>query len=605
MQEKPDHNLIKIDLTNYNFKDSPQSFHIQKFRVWIISQNDEIVRIVLDKCAHMGNSLTVTRSGFLCPRHNWTYDKVGNNDIRSNPSLETISFEVDNNELTFRIPDNVNLLPWDGKTLDGSESLQLISHACFQLTSDATTVLFDPWIIGEAYFGSWGLFPQYHLDLTAITHPNYIVITHPHPDHFHPETLELFPRSTKIFIPPFISQIMPKILARMGFSNVEELQWEEKRELENGISFAFLRPNSGWEDSAVLVRVKNWTWLNQNDAGSTLRSDVLPATLDLLTTSFDSGASGYPLTWIMPEEKKAKIMQNKKKQTIASILERCTEVQATHFASFASYWRHVDPTHQKYDKSINHTSIEDLEMAFLDHKTRFIPTIPSSNLRLIDYAHEYQPHVRAALSSSPKLKPCHHNLAISASEESLILQLTRKIELLQKMSSATNCEHVIFHVKVEGIDKLISTHFGNTEEPVLTSITVSISQGVAHIMAFGDEQATWNHIEIGYWGTWTRTPDIYPMNFMRLLHLGYVEPLSSPSFNDAFAKDFLIADILEADPDVAFRLFGRAGLPCVSCQYSTSETLENALRIHRISENSAVRLRHEISSLMRSQGENI
>jgi hypothetical protein len=55
-----------------------------------------------------------------------------------------------------------------------------------------------------------------------------------------------------------------------------------------------------WEDSAVLVKVlddsTDFVWLNQVDAGAPYDIENLDR-IDLLSSAFDQGASGYPLTW--------------------------------------------------------------------------------------------------------------------------------------------------------------------------------------------------------------------------------------------------------------------------------------------------------------------
>jgi hypothetical protein len=71
---------------------------------------------------------------------------------------------------------------------------------------------------------------------------------------------------------------------------------------------------------------------------------------------------------------------------------------------------------------------------------------------------------------------------------------------------------------------------------------------------------------------------------MRLLQLGYVPEFKSKGEDlevDAVLK-VNVAHALEISPDVVSKILSRAGLPCVSCQHSLSETLESALDIHRV-----------------------
>jgi hypothetical protein len=61
---------------------------------------------------------------------------------------------------------------------------------------------------------------------------------------------------------------------------------------------------------------------------------------------------------------------------------------------------------------------------------------------------------------------------------------------------------------------------------------------------------------------------------MRLLQLGYVPEFKSKG------EDLEVDAVLKVN--VASKILSRAGLPCVSCQHSLSETLESALDIHRV-----------------------
>jgi hypothetical protein len=116
--------------------------------------------VIVDKCSHMGAHLTPTRSGFICPSHSWSYSSLGENDAENAPGLEALNFSIEGNLLKFQTPDDVLLFSDSTSTLDGSETLELLSHASFLLESGTIKLLFDPWLTGEAYWGSWGLFPS-------------------------------------------------------------------------------------------------------------------------------------------------------------------------------------------------------------------------------------------------------------------------------------------------------------------------------------------------------------------------------------------------------------------------------------------------------------
>jgi hypothetical protein len=575
----------ELNLEGFDYSQTPQRREdAHGGGVWIVSDGvDSIIKVIVDKCSHMGAHLTPTRSGFICPSHSWSYSSLGENDAENAPGLDALNFSIEGNLLKFQTPDDVLLL----------------SHASFLLESGTIKLLFDPWLTGEAYWGSWGLFPSNELDQEKLEGITHVIITHPHPDHFHPESLTLLSRDVEVLIPNFPSKIMPKILRRMGFNRIIEVEWEKEISVSPEVKFAFLRPNTVWEDSAVLVQVKNWVWLNQVDAGAPLRGELVPKNIDLLTSSFDAGASGYPLTWDMPTQRKEAILKNGKQQIMKSLIQRSQETETKNFAPFAGWWRHALPEHQAWAAMLNHTTMEDLDDAFKDSKTNLIPTIPSSRIVLKEMTHSFSRKVFSKLNKPPEISARKSVLGKEASLLEIREELRIKLQHLSEMAIATGCEQVRFSVFLEGIPEGITQDFGQIERSHQIEIKVTISEETSRLLAFGDELVTWNHLDIGYFGSWSRSPDIYPVNFMRLLQLGYVPELSSKTrIDDLAVFNTSVSDILEHNPDMASRIFGRAGLPCASCDYSRSESLRDALRIHGIGPRQSSILVAEISALL-------
>ena len=58
------------------------------------------------------------------------------------------------------------------------------------IETDHGSILCDPWF-NPAYFASWFPFPSNEdLDLSSITQPDYLYISHLHQDHFDPRFLQ-------------------------------------------------------------------------------------------------------------------------------------------------------------------------------------------------------------------------------------------------------------------------------------------------------------------------------------------------------------------------------------------------------------------------------
>jgi nitrite reductase/ring-hydroxylating ferredoxin subunit len=548
---------------------------------FVVSKNQKVLSVFKDKCSHMGSVLSSSAKGFSCRTHGWMFDIEGQNLTKSNPGLTELSFEVLEDQLLIFTEEPIDLLPSSGASLDGTESLELLAHASFLLRSGEVSLLFDPWFLGDAYWGSWTLWPKNEVSADKLASVTHVVVTHPHPDHFNLESVDKLDRSVSFIFPDFLSGIIPNTLRSMGFENISAAPWEQGMELGDDVSLAFLRPNTVWEDSSVLVRVKDWVWLNQNDAGAPLADHLVPSNIDLLSSSFDTGASGYPLTYEMPFEKKVSIVRNSKQQILASIRQRCEQVRAKNFAPFAGWWRHGLEEHQELAAVLDHTTLQDLEVALNPTATRLLETIPSARLHLKSMSLEYDASVREQMKGH--LEPSASEVSASKfSDEEIIEGLTVFQQKLAAMSAAARSEHVVFSVSIEGLDTTVDTIFGSsTDVPI--SLSVTIPRRIAELFVRPLPNLTWNHLDIGWWGSWVRNTERFPSNFMRLLQLGHVPPLESVEElpkNKVLGRS--VADIISADPEYAGKILARAGLPCITCQHQVSETLDHAFKIHSV-----------------------
>ncbi len=574
---------FEFDVTEAMLSDVPTRLELAPGNFcYVVADAGKVNAVFKDKCSHMGGVLSPSSAGFACRTHGWLYDSRGKNLNPTNAGLTPLDFEVVGSKIKIFQKTQVELLPFMGGQLDGTESLELLAHASFVLKAKGIEVLFDPWFTGDAYWGSWRLWPENPIDIAKLSSITHVVVTHPHPDHFNLDSLKFLDPSVHFLFPDFISQIIPDTLAKLGFSNLSPIAWETRFEILPDVHLAFLRPNTMWEDSAVLIRVNDWIWLNQVDAGAPLEDALVPHGVDLLSSSFDTGASGYPLTYDLTPEKTRSILKNSKLQVLGSIAQRCDAIGAKHFAPFAGWWRHGLEEHQEFAKQLEHTTLQDLDELFQGKETSLLYTIPSSNLNIKSMSLEVNPEVQKLMSSGVRVSPSGPYTSVYT-DESLLSMVRNNLEQLASNSSATRCEPVVFKVEIEGVVGTLETRFGEAEsDPV--RLSVKIPKRIAELLVSEDKTVTWNHIDIGYWGRWSRDSDRYPSNFMRLLQLGYVPELVTKDFETTVVdlKNINIADALEFSPDMVSRVLGRAGLPCVTCQHSLSETLETALDIHKV-----------------------
>lgn len=141
---------------------------------------------------------------------------------------------------------------------------QILSHAGMTVTAAGTTVLFDPWLVGSAYWRSWWNYPPVSRELVSSLKPDYIYLTHIHWDHFHGVTLKKFDNTTPILVPKAHYPRIKNDLADLGFHNVIELAHGETFRPVPGFALTSYHSHV-FLDSAAVVEAEGVTLLNAND----------------------------------------------------------------------------------------------------------------------------------------------------------------------------------------------------------------------------------------------------------------------------------------------------------------------------------------------------
>lgn len=184
--------------------------------------------------------------------------------------------------------------------------VKYISSACLQIQTSDFCILTDPWFTQGIYDGSWFSYPKIE-PFDFIDEPDYIYVSHIHPDHYDPEfihkTFERF--GTK---PVLIPDFEKNYLLLKGKSDGIELI--PTRELNIGNTSLFIEENDMGSvsdiDSALIIHDKNanTTILNLNDCVfnephvNKLNQIIsnLGGKLDLIAVGF-TGAGPYPQTY--------------------------------------------------------------------------------------------------------------------------------------------------------------------------------------------------------------------------------------------------------------------------------------------------------------------
>lgn len=142
-------------------------------------------------------------------------------------------------------------------------------NAMVLLESKKSRVLCDPWVTfdTQSISGFYGFpKPTFTREEVAAIKPDFIYITHTHPDHFDPPTLRLFDRSTPILVAPYVQNFTERMARSLGFTDVRVVPLETGAPL-NGDDRIWIEPAAVYPevDSIALFRLDGEMAVNAND----------------------------------------------------------------------------------------------------------------------------------------------------------------------------------------------------------------------------------------------------------------------------------------------------------------------------------------------------
>jgi hypothetical protein len=188
----------------------------------------------------------------------------------------------------------------------------VIGHSCLYVETRAGSILVDPWLSGSAGWRSWWHFPPTGALRAEWLTPDWIYLTHHHPDHFHYPSMRRIDRSARVLIPRFGVDVMRGELASLGFEDCTEMAHGAELDLGEGVRVASYQ--YGFDDSTFVIREGDCTLVDLNDCkirGRPLRQLVRDVGRPTFVFKGHSFAQGYPhcyeaeepadLDWIAPE----------------------------------------------------------------------------------------------------------------------------------------------------------------------------------------------------------------------------------------------------------------------------------------------------------------
>ncbi len=194
-----------------------------------------------------------------------------------------------------------------------------IGHAAIMMHSGGKTLLMDPWLHDPTYHGTWWHYPPLETRVEDLPKVDYLYISHEHPDHFDPPTLERLDKDVEVVIARFEKRRFRQRLDEIGFRNITELPYNEDYRPDGGnLVLRLIAPDRAWDDSAIVVRDDENCILNVNDchlSEATLAEIGRNYSIDLAFLTF-TGASQYPNCFDFSDDERRKRSIDSKKSHV-------------------------------------------------------------------------------------------------------------------------------------------------------------------------------------------------------------------------------------------------------------------------------------------------
>ena len=192
--------------------------------------------------------------------------------------------------------------------------IELVGHATLLVRSGGRALLTDPWLVDPMGCGSGFHFPPLVHDAEAVAaETDAIYISHIHPDHFHPPSLELFAKTTPIYIGDYTRKDFRDAVAELGFP-VLEVPFQTLAPVE-GTPFRIAIVEHDYDesaayDSSLVVETPEYTLFENNDcflSDEKYRWVASAFDVDFAFLGY-SAASFFPICFEMPEDEKQRLL---------------------------------------------------------------------------------------------------------------------------------------------------------------------------------------------------------------------------------------------------------------------------------------------------------
>lgn len=265
-----------------------------------------------------------------------------------------------------------------------------LGHATLVVEIEGVKILTDPWVVGAAYCDQWYLFPKPPADaLEYLKDVDYVLITHGHEDHLHPETLSHVNKNAHVFFPYTWYEGATGFFKELGFKKITEAVNERIYSLTKNIRITFLANNL---DNILVIESKDKVLVNINDALPSAPQGIISAFIDKINSKWKhvdylfssyGGASYFPNTIKFKEKNDLEVGLVREQFFLENFCKIAQGVNADYSIPFASDFVLLDDDQRWINKAkVARSEIKDyLETYFpLEKNTSIIEFYPGDKL---------------------------------------------------------------------------------------------------------------------------------------------------------------------------------------------------------------------------------
>ena len=303
---------------------------------YIIFKRGKTINVYDRICDHNGGKIISKDGKHICPMHSWEFDPIKGIYING----------VEKRKKKFKIiSDNIVIekfkeVPQISQSKINSEvKIRFFNHAFLQVKTKDFKFATDPWSIGPAFNTGWWLKYKTKSDwISELNSCNFIYISHNHPDHLHPLTLNKIRKDIPIVVPNYKTDCTGIYVESLGFKNVIRLDLTKEYILDNSnLIISILKSGDFREDSGIYFSIGNFTSLFSVDTVM-INFNKLPK-VDLFASGFAGGASGYPLMYEnLKEEEQISITENNRKFLLKKKTLMLKEISPKYFLPYAGFF---------------------------------------------------------------------------------------------------------------------------------------------------------------------------------------------------------------------------------------------------------------------------